>query len=203
MTLGKEATMRLMVWIAGLLGLIIFCGCGAVQSVHPFYTEDDVIFDPDLLGTWVAEPGQGSDPETYSFSRSGEKEYVVVYREEQESATARARLVELGGHTFLDFTNDGQPPCDEDGPLFIVPTHVFVKLTRYSDRAYVSLMNPEWLSKAVEGGEVSIEYIEDDGLFTITSPTEVLQDVVLLYADDENAFWTVEEPLVRQQIDWQ
>lgn len=60
---------KLIYLIFGIL-LFILSGCG-VSSIHPLYTEQDVIFDPALLGDWTDKDSKG----TSTFTKSGDKVY--------------------------------------------------------------------------------------------------------------------------------
>ncbi|MHC4244422.1 MAG: hypothetical protein ACYSU4_18605, partial [Planctomycetota bacterium] len=64
--------------LAALLG-----GCVPVMSLHPLYTEKDVVFEERLLGRWVDDP---SSPETiWEFSRIEEPNnaYNLLFSDEE------------------------------------------------------------------------------------------------------------------------
>src|SRR5687768_8090907 len=67
-------------FIALLFG--IFAGC--VPSWNPLFTEKDLIFDQQLIGTW-----KGDDGETWTFEKDkdGEKHYQLSYTDKQGKAT--------------------------------------------------------------------------------------------------------------------
>ena len=71
---SKQPTKKALFYlIAALLG-----GCLPVASLHPLYTDKDVIFEKELLGKWVDDP---NNPEfTWQFSRIDgvEKAYGLV-----------------------------------------------------------------------------------------------------------------------------
>ncbi|MDE3059112.1 MAG: hypothetical protein KGJ59_14265, partial [Bacteroidota bacterium] len=54
------------------LGLaVLIAGCPA-RSLQPLFTDNDVVFNPLILGTWV------NKGDVYTFKQSGEKNYEVV-----------------------------------------------------------------------------------------------------------------------------
>jgi len=65
---------------------VLLAGC--ITSLHPFYTEENLIFDPSLLGTWVViDPETGreeaEDGMTWTFTQSGEKGYDLIVTEKE------------------------------------------------------------------------------------------------------------------------
>ena len=100
--------------LAALLG-----GCIPVMSLHPLYTEEDVVFEKKLLGTWVDD----SNETTWEFKRivedsnissglgefrfrdpdESEKAYELVYSSSDgNKGSFFAHLVKLNNRFFLD-----------------------------------------------------------------------------------------------------
>lgn len=88
--------------IIALLVLVLM-GCVPIDALNPFYTDNNVIFDPALLGKW-----QGNEPnEFYRFDRGENNAYQFVYvktkeSEIQQEAVFEAHLINLGGEKYLD-----------------------------------------------------------------------------------------------------
>ena len=74
-------------------------GCDA-PSLHPFFTDEDIVLNEALLGVWVSEPG-----EKCIITRSGDKHYELLYFDDAP-ARFEARLFELGGATFHGHPDD-------------------------------------------------------------------------------------------------
>jgi hypothetical protein len=71
---------------------------GCIPSLHPLYTENDLIFEKALVGTWVDE-----NPEnTWTFSQSGEKEYKLIYSEDGKPGEFTAHLLKIKDKMFID-----------------------------------------------------------------------------------------------------
>ena len=85
--------------LAALIG-----GCVPVISLHPFYTEEDVVFEEKLLGKWVDDP---NDPDTtWEFNRIEEPKNaykLVFYDDEGKKGSFVAHLVRLQNKLFLYF----------------------------------------------------------------------------------------------------
>jgi hypothetical protein len=69
----KMRAIKLMV----ALGLVAFMA-GCVPSLHPLFTEEDLVYDPALVGTWAEKEGE----DIWTFRKSGENAYDLIYTEE-------------------------------------------------------------------------------------------------------------------------
>lgn len=59
------------------LGLLfLMTGCNFIPSVHPLYTDQDLIFDPLLVGVWADKDGNL----TWTFTKKAEDAYTLVPR---------------------------------------------------------------------------------------------------------------------------
>jgi len=52
-----------------LVGTLLLILGGCVPSLHPFYVDKDVAFDPSVLGTWSDKESK----ETWEFTKHGER----------------------------------------------------------------------------------------------------------------------------------
>ncbi len=77
----------------------LFMLAGCVPSLNPLYTDQDLIFDSALLGVWTDKDSK----ETWAFTEAGEKEYKLLYTEEDgRKGEFKAHLLKIEGKTFLD-----------------------------------------------------------------------------------------------------
>jgi hypothetical protein len=89
-----------------LLFALLACltGCVQVDSLNPFYSDRNVIFDPALLGQWGSgNPDEGG----IRFNRAEDDAYQMVYTEKipsgwLEKSVFSVHLVNLGGEKYLD-----------------------------------------------------------------------------------------------------
>jgi hypothetical protein len=118
--------------LAGILG-----GCVPVMSLHPLYTEQDVVFEEKLLGRWVDD---SNEPDaTWEFRRPDEskKEYeLIVSDKEGKKGIFVTHLVKLKERFFLD-VYPKEFPCDTEDPnktdwhfnaFFCIAAHTFIKI---------------------------------------------------------------------------
>lgn len=84
---------------------LVLASCLPVNSLNPFFTGADLVFDPGLLGTWESKDGDGMMVNGFlKFERLGEKGYrmTVTNPETQEQFHSELRLVRLAGRLYLD-----------------------------------------------------------------------------------------------------
>jgi hypothetical protein len=178
--------------LAGLLG-----GCVPVMSLHPLYTEKDVVFEERLLGIWVDDP---NSPEiTWEFNRIEEPNnaYNLVFSDEEgKKGSFVAHVVRLQNKLFLD-VYPSEPPWEIEDPnklelpynsFFLIPAHTFIRIDFIGRKLKMWLTNDEEMKKLLkeEPNAVKHTFIEDK--LILTAPTKELQNFVLKYADDKRVF---------------
>jgi hypothetical protein len=178
--------------LAALLG-----GCLPVMSLHPFYTEKDVIFEEKLLGKWMDDPN--SPHSIWQFYRSEEPNnaYNLVFSDDEgKKGSFVAHLVRLKSRLFLD-VYPSEPPWEIEDPnkvelpynsLFLIPAHTFIKINFSGPQLKMWLTNEDEMEKLIkeEPNAVKHTFIEDR--LILTAPTKELQSFVLKYADDKRVF---------------
>jgi hypothetical protein len=94
--------MKLHKILAALTLAVGLAGCAPVDSLNPLYTENDVVFEPTLLGQW------GTEKDGLNVAKLGENGYrLVLSGRDDESGqivtvVLDAHLVNLQGNRFLD-----------------------------------------------------------------------------------------------------
>lgn len=64
--------------LAGLGVALALAGCEPVQSVYPFFEQEDALFDPALIGSWATEVDDGDQMKLHLVTTSPDKnEYTV------------------------------------------------------------------------------------------------------------------------------
>ncbi len=188
--------------LAALLG-----GCVPVMSLHPLYTEKDVVFEERLLGRWVDDPN--SPETTWEFNRIEEPKnaYNLVFSDEEgKKGSFVAHLVRLQNRLFLD-VYPSEPPWEIEDPnkvelpfnsFFLIPAHTFIKIDFNGPQLKMWLTNDEEMKKLLkeEPNAVKHTFVEDK--LILTAPTKELQNFVLKYADDKRIFKS-EIALVRKE----
>lgn len=175
------------------LGLVAFMA-GCVPSLHPLFTEEDLVYDPALVGTWAEKEGE----DICTFRKSGENAYDLIYTEEGVPARFDAHLVRIGEFLFLD-TYPGEPDIKNGFYLVhLVPAHTFLRIWIEGDVLRYAMLDLDWLKKMIAEKKVDIAHEQVDGDILLTASTKELQEFFLKYADDDKAFPDLKE-LHRQE----
>ena len=64
--------------IALAAGMLALTAC--IPSVHPFYSDKDVVFDPRLLGEWL-EKDKEEKPQSWHFEKAEDNAYRLSITE--------------------------------------------------------------------------------------------------------------------------
>lgn len=182
----RPCTALLLVLAAMLGGL---GGC-ATPSVHPLYTDDTIVYEPALVGTW----GQKDDAQTYSITRVGKVYHLLVKDHDPKKPQQwefEVRLVKLGDHRYADVAAaEEERDAHEEhwGPLF-VPTHMVARFAVSGDALTVWTLRHEWLKERLDAREVSLAHTRlGPGVILITATTAELQAFLRAHADNPLAF---------------
>jgi hypothetical protein len=173
------------------LGIVLLIpGCFPI-SLHPLYTDSDLVFDAGLVNAW-----RGQD-ETWNFSKAGDKEYRLLYTDKEgKTGHFEVRQLRLGGTKFLDFfpTEKGGAATSmcETVQYHLIPTHSFAKVSRTDTNLALSFLSLDWLGKLLEKDPQAIRHerigTANDQTILLTAPTGELQKFVLKYLEDKDAF---------------
>jgi len=176
-----------------LLISIICC----TPSLHPLYTDDDLVFKPELVGVWkemndseeiaaiwefIEQSSSDTDQET--GAELLRQYYRLRYIAEDRIGRFSAHLVNLEGALFLDLY-----PTDLDSyemtDLYMghmVPAHTFLYVKQIEPQIVMGYYDGEWLQQYVADNPQAIghDYVgtEEQGLL-LTAPTENLQAFML------------------------
>lgn len=179
--------------LAALLGLLT--GCVPQLSLQPLYTNDTLVFEPKLVGTWLEESGDG----VYLFEPGDEKSYrlTMVTREggQYKSSTYAAHLVRLGSENYLDL-QPGEGAyvgvLDTEDLMSLLLAHVICRLQWEGESLRITFLKDEWVERMVREGRAELSHIEIKGGVVLTGAPQELQELLEKYAKDETAYGQVE-----------
>jgi hypothetical protein len=183
---GKEARMRGLPLMSGLALLSMLSGC--IPSLHPLYTEKDLIFEPALLGHWAeAEP-----KDMWHFEKTGEKRYRLTHTD-RDGKTGRfeARLLRIRNEMFLDLFPE-KPKLVESDFLkqHFLPTHAFIHVRQITPVLQMRILQLEWLRAILKEDPSAIrheELVRADRI-VLTAPPLELQEFLLKHLSRAGAF---------------
>ena len=152
-------------------------------SLHPFYTDKDIVFNEALLGAWINDSG-----DKCLFTKSGDKHYDFLYVDD-ELTRFEARLIELGGVKFLDLYPKTQGKNNDISPANFVPAHTLGLMTIGKDSISIAMMDGDWLKQLSDWKQLDLAHERlADGSIVLTAPTRELQAFVMKHADDKKLF---------------
>ena len=178
--------------LAALLG-----GCVPVISLHSLYTEENVVFEEKLLGTWVDEP---NSPEAiWEFKRFDDPNnaYKLIFSDKDgRKGSFVAHLVKLQNRLFLDVYPSELPWEPEDpnevkwpyNTFFLIPAHTFIKIDSIEPQLKMRLTNDDKMEKLLKEDPNAVKHMSIENRLILTASTKELQAFVLKYADDNRVF---------------
>ena len=156
---------------------ILLTGC-PTRSLFPLFSEKDVKFKPELIGTWSLE----QDGSTLSFEKSSEKSYTVVFKDKKEEVY-HVQMGRLGKFWFLDSS-----PAKDESDYHMIPTHIISKIKLDGDTLQISFLESDRLRDLIDAHKLNVAHVHRNNEIILTASTGELQDLVLRLADDEEAF---------------
>jgi hypothetical protein len=191
--------------LAALLG-----GCVPVLSLQPLFTSQTLVFEEQLLGTWIDDANDQDISWQFARLESGaaenlpdeleglsEKVYRLNLRDQEDRLGAfLAALVKLDGTLFLDVFAGKFPSGEadvEDMALFynaflFVRAHTFIRVDVTEAKLTLRLTNDDKLQTLLDAEPNAVSSVAADDRIILTASTPALQAFVTKYADDERVF---------------
>jgi hypothetical protein len=179
----KELTLPLL-----SAAVVILAGC-VTTSVYPFYGDNDVVFEPALIGHWtkVQHP-----EERWTFERDNGNGYRVACVTDGNTNACRGHSLKLKGQSFLDFST---PTWNEDIQPQPVPSHILCRLTQLKPTIKMSDLSYEWLGQLLATNPAALRHLviktgdnPEDRRIVLTADTAELQRFVIRHLKTEGAW---------------
>lgn len=174
--------------MAVLLGIAaILAGC--IPSLHPLYTDKDLVFDPALIGQWSEE----NSKESWLFEKAGDDAYKLTYTDgEGKKGEFQAHLLKLGDLRFLDLYPEDAGLKDAKRNDFFyfhfVPVHTFIRVRQVTPTLEMSMMETKWLDELLKSKPKSIAHETVGERVILTAATKELQSFVRQHAQTAEAW---------------
>lgn len=183
--------------LLALLG-VLTSGC-SVPSVHPLYTEGDVVAQPAVVGMWVSSVT--SSGETWKFFKKPDANaYTLVHTIGGVPAWFDVHFTRIGEAVYMDTwfasENDeksGTKQTDNSMNMLeafhLIPGHLFWRVEMKGPVLTLAMLSPDRLREQLDAGTVSVghEYQEtpddQDPTLILTASTAQLREFVLKSAD--------------------
>jgi hypothetical protein len=176
---------------------VILGGCVPVISLHPLYTEKDIVVDKKLCGTWINDSGDSKTTWQFECIDEPKNAYKLIFTDEEgKKGSFVAYLLKLENVLFLDIF-PGELPWESEDPnrmdwpynsLFLIPAHTFVKIDSIEPRLKLRLTSESKMEELLKENPSAVEHTFVGERIVLTASTKKLRAFVLKYADDERVF---------------
>lgn len=186
-----------------LLGL-----SSCLSTIHPIFTEKDLLFDQKLIGNWnyTAQPSGGTVQitkataqdlnELPSLRKLDGKVYKAIYKDAEGAVEAAyfGFLVKLGKNHYIDFYPAETPATKSYDEFFCIhytKMHTAYRISFTSGNSFeLKQLDESFLKSLVKDKKIRISHeITEEGNFVVTAPTEELQQYILKYGDTPEAYY--------------
>ena len=173
-----------------------------LPSLHPLYTEADLVFLPELVGAWQEDGGDSTlifekFESSGILGEPGDTGYILIIEVSGRKSLLEARLLRLGDELFLDLSTSSEFEAKAfEGEIYqpILPVHAFgrvriegdvLRVSTLQGLSFLSLTDEYQLESETVPG-LPMEVIKD-GL-VLSATTEQLQEFVLQHLDKYFSF---------------
>jgi hypothetical protein len=158
---------------------------GCVPSLHPLFTDEEIIFDANLVGVW-SEP---NSKDSWEFKPAANKKYDVIYTDEKGIGKFDGRLGKIGNNTFIDFyPQDINLPGNDFYKSHLLGVHTFAEIDLSKDGLKLEVMSPENLDKLLKTDPNALKVEKADDRTILTASTKELQAFILKYNEQAKLF---------------
>ena len=197
--------MKKIVLVSSLLFMILLLG-SCLTTLHPIFTEKDLVLYPRLKGNWSNQedgstanyrPAVANDVKSLSTSmqRNVSKIYMLEERDAKGMLKSKqyAFMVKLGKHYYMDFYPAGLKDGGNEEKFFAahyVPMHSIYRISFNGDHTYeIQQLDASYLEKLIKNKKIRIRHeVTANGDYVITAPTEELQKYIVKYSDIKEAY---------------
>jgi hypothetical protein len=166
-----------------------------VPSLHELYTEDTLVYDPALAGTWEGKDSTWTfkgDPNSKSY------ELLIVEQDEKRGRLENqmeARLVELDGKRYLDLfpRKDVELNVGNWFSFSLLRAHVFIKTEIRDGKLLLAIMSPDVVKEMVEKDPTIIKHEKTEDRVVLTASPKELQEFIKKNVGVKNFFGEPEE----------
>jgi len=181
--------------VIGTIALFaILAGC--IPSVHPFYTEKDLLFDARLVGEWHAK-NESDDPQFWAFEQGEDKAYkLIVTEKEGKHGEFKAHLFKLKDNYFLDIVPSECRFDTNQADLVsfsLIAGHLLLRVPQLEPNLKLAFCDFEWLEKFLERNPKALAHHAEDKRIVLTADTPELQSFVLKHLAEDELFQKVGE----------
>ena len=176
---------------------VILGGCVPVISLHPLYTDKDVVVDKKLCGTWTDDPNSPKTTWEFKIIDDPKNAYKLTFTDEDgKKGSFVAHLVKLQDKLFMDFypsalpsdVNDPSKMAWPHNAFFLIAAHTFLKVDSIEPQLKLRLTLESDMKELLMENPGAVEHTSVNDRLVLTGSTKKLQEFILKYADDKRLF---------------
>jgi hypothetical protein len=154
---------------------------GCVPSMQPSFTDKDLTFDPQVVGFFQQEKSAA----TWDFTKTGNKEYQLVYTDDRgRSGRFVGHLAAFGGAKFLDlYPVKDDVQANEFYKFHLLPIHTTYMVQETTPHLKLAGFDMGWLNEYLTANPDAIANTTFDSQHLVTAPTPELQAFLLEHQD--------------------
>ena len=193
-------------FLLSALFLTILMLSGCLTTLHPIFTEKDLVSDPRLNGKWSnMEDGSTADyhlaqiSDVKSLSTSMQRNVSKIYMLEERDAQGMLKskqyafMVKLGKYYYMDFYPAGLKHAGNEEKFFAahyIPMHSIYRIRFKNDHSFeIQQLDAGYLEDLIKNKKIRIRHeVTQDGNYVITAPTEDLQKYIVKYSEVPEAY---------------
>jgi hypothetical protein len=196
-----------------LIGMLALLAGSCIPSLFPLYTEEDLVTDDRLVGTWDAGGGGTWVIERLDYTPSSDffnsdwsdpeekKTYKLEVTEVSDGDTLEAEFVVhmlvLEGQHYLNYYPADFELDHDFLSWHMVEANNFSKVWITEDSISLGFFDPSYLEALIDENRIKISHIRHDIGILLTARTMELQKFVIKYGDEKDA---ILEPDVFKRI---
>jgi hypothetical protein len=176
--------MKKLIMVIAAAAAAVLSGC-IVTSVCPFYTQNDLVFEPGIVGNWI---NLKSDGEVWKFDRSSDLAYRFTQIEENKATVMEAHAFKLQGQLLLEIAS-----MERD--THVIPPRYLLKVRQLAPTLQLSELNHEWLKDLLADKPARLHHClvqngdkPENRRVVLTGDTAELQAFVIAHLKD-GAAW--------------
>ena len=180
--------------LAAVIGVVLLTGCW-MQSLHPIYTDDTVVFEESLVGNWTDDEG-GS----VHFDRYGAHAYHMTIRSDpgDRPIEPEAHLTRIDDRLFLDgVLTDLDDDVEEVVGPHVVPVHWIFRLELRGERLLLSEPSMHRIKTMLQESPELVGHTLVDGRLILTDETAALRRFITESLAGDDA-WSSPESFRRE-----
>ena len=195
--------MKTRIILLSVLLIFLLQGC-LVKSLHPFYTDNDLIFKKELTGSWTDKDSVAWEIRQHMrftglFKPDApDNSYDISMSDKKGTSHYIAHLFRLEDHLYLDFLPTDISCQNDLAGLHLVAAHSLAKVDLSGGKITIGWYNEEWLTGLFNKNKIRIAHERvpydpdyrdpNSDQVILTARTDELQKFIIKYGNDPEAF---------------